>query len=198
MDWERRTVDYYDQNPDAFVEKTLTADMSKTRVRFLQHVQANGLILDFGCGSGRDTKAFMEAGYRVEATDGSEEMCVRASEYAGIPVRKMLFGELDAVNRYDGIWACASILHLPKEELLDVTRKIARALKTGGVFYTSFKYGDFGGIRGDRYYSDFMEETLRAFLANIPELHIKELWIAEDSLPEKRVLKWINVLAVKI
>lgn len=67
----------------------------------------------------------------MEAADGSEEMCRAASAYTGIPVKRMLFEELDAENRYDGIWACASLLHLPAEKLPDVLRKIERALKPG-------------------------------------------------------------------
>ncbi len=198
MDWEKQTLDYYAQDPDTFVSGTLSADMSEVRSRFLSYLPPEGIILDFGCGSGRDTKAFLEAGYRVEATDGSDELCVRASAYTGIPVRKMLFSELDYTDRYDGIWACASILHLPREELLNVFGKIASALKTGGVLYTSFKYGDFEGMRGGRYYTDFTEETLQTFLTKTKELQIKEMWIAGDSLPERRDLRWINVLAEKV
>ena len=198
MDWEMQTLDYYAQDPDTFVSGTLSADMSEVRSRFLSCLPPEGFILDFGCGSGRDTKAFQDAGYQVEATDGSEELCSRASAYTGISVRKMLFSELDAKDRYDGIWACASILHLPQAELLDVLEKITAALKTGGILYTSFKYGKFEGMRGGRYYTDFTEETLKAFFAKTKGLQIKEIWIAGDSLPERRDLRWINVLAIKV
>ena len=81
-------------------------------------IARKGIILDFGCGSGRDTKAFLDAGFRVDATDGSAELCALASSYTGIRVRQMLFNELDAVDQYDGIWACASILHLPGQNWL--------------------------------------------------------------------------------
>ena len=198
MDWQKQTLSYYNQDPDTFVSGTLSADMSEVRSRFLACLPPEGIILDFGCGSGRDTKAFLDAGYQVEATDGSEELCSRASAYTGIRVRKMLFSELDAKDRYDGIWACASILHLPRTELLDVLGKIAAALKTGGVLYTSFKYGDFEGMRGGRYYTDFTEETLKNLIAKAKGLQIKEMWIAGDSLPDRRDLRWINVLAVKV
>ncbi len=198
MDWKTPTLDYYNQNSDAFVSSTLSADMTDTQSRFLSCLPANGTILDFGCGSGRDTKAFGEAGYQVDAIDGSEELCVRASEYTGIPVKKMLFSELDAKDRYDGIWACASILHLPKAELLDALCKIAAALKAGGVLYASFKYGEFEGIRNGRHFTDFTEESLKAFLTKVNGLQIKEMWTTQDVRAERHDLKWINVLAEKV
>ena len=145
-------------------------DLSVPTRYLLQHNLLKGRILDFGCGSGRDTRAFLDLGYSVEATDGSEELCVRASEYTGIPVKKLFFQDLDAKEQYDGIWACASILHLPKQELYDVFRKMIRALKENGILYTSFKYGTFEGYRKERYFTDFTEQTLTEFLKPIKEL----------------------------
>lgn len=198
MDWKDQTLDYYDQNSDAFVSGTVSADMTDTQTRFLACLPSNGAILDFGCGSGRDTKAFLETGYQVDAIDGSEELCARASEYTGISVKKMLFNELDVKDRYNGIWACASILHLPRKELQDVLKKIVVALKTGGVLYTSFKYGDYEGIRSGRYFTDFTEETLKAFIEKTKGLQIKDMWITQDVRAERHDLRWINVLAVKV
>ena len=93
----------------------------------------------------------------MEAIDGSEELCKIASEYTGISVKQMMFHELSGVEKYDGIWACASILHLEKGDLPDVLQKMANALKTGGVIYTSFKYGDFEGERNGRYFTYLTE-----------------------------------------
>ena len=195
MDWRKETLDYYDQAPERFAAGTLTADMSDTRSRFAAHLPPNGLILDFGCGSGRDTKAFLEAGFRVEAIDGSAELCALASAYTGIQVRNMLFRELDEVNRYDGIWACASILHLPRTELVDVLGRLKMALKTGGILYASFKYGTFEGMRTGRYFTDFTEETLKAFWEPATSMKIFDLWITEDVRPGRKEEKWINLLA---
>lgn len=195
MNWKAQTLQYYDQAPDTFVSSTLSADMSDTQSRFLSCLPDSALILDFGCGSGRDVKAFLEAGYRVEATDGSEELCVRASEYTGINVKKMLFNELDAYDLYDGIWACASILHLPKTELADVLRRIETALKPGGVLYTSFKYGDFEGVRKGRYFTDFTEETLKKFWSQETSMKVFDQWITQDVRPGREEERWINILA---
>ena len=197
MVYRDQTLDFYAQNAEAFAAGTLAADMSDTQSRFTALLPPSALILDFGCGSGRDTKAFLDAGFRVEATDGSAELCAQASAYTGIPVRCELFGELDACEKYDGIWACASILHLPKTELAEVLGKIERALKPGGVLYTSFKYGEYEGMRNGRYFTCFTEETLAAFWKDVNGLRITDRWITEDVRPDRKEEKWINLLARK-
>lgn len=135
MDWEKQTLEFYHLNNDAFIAGSLSVDMSPARNRFTALLPPNALILDFGCGLGRDTKAFLDAGFRVEAADGSEELAAKAAEYTGIQVKHMLFQDLDVENRYDGIWACASILHLPKAELGKVLRRIEKALIPNGTLY---------------------------------------------------------------
>ena len=194
-DWKQETLAYYEANTDDFITGTLAADMQATRDRFAALLSPHALILDFGCGSGRDTKAFLEAGYRVEAVDGSEELCLKASAYTGIPVKKMLFQELDAVERYDGIWACASILHLPKDELASVINKMETALKMGGVLYASFKYGDFEGMRNGRYFTYFTDEKLKEFWASVTNMPIFDMWITSDVRAGREEEKWINFLA---
>lgn len=196
--WQSDTLRYYKDRQDSFVEGTLGADMSEAQGRFLAHLPKGAYILDFGCGSGRDTKAFLNLGYRVDASDGSPELCQKASEYTGIAVKPMLFGELDAVDRYDGIWACASILHLPKAELRDVLGKIAVALKEGGILYTSFKYGTHEGMRNDRYFTDFTEDTLAEFWKAVDSLEIVEQWITQDVRKGREDERWINILARRV
>lgn len=162
------TIKYYNQNADQFVQGTLSVDFAAIQERFLAELSADAYILDFGCGSGRDTKYFLEKGYLVEATDGSVELCKRASEYTGIWVKQMLFEELDESEKYDGIWACSSILHLNKCVLKDVLKKMAAALKENGVVYTSFKYGDFEGERNGRYFTDFTPEVFKEYMREVP------------------------------
>ena len=191
------TINYYNQNAENFIANTQNADMHPTQERFLRLLDANTSILDFGCGSGRDTKYFLEKGYQVTATDGSAELCRLASEFTGIKVKEMLFDELDAMNQYDGIWACSSILHLPKKELLPVIQKMCEALKDNGVIYTSFKYGDFEGERNGRYFTDFTEKTFREVVEKIPELTIEEHWITSDVRPGRGEEKWLNLILRK-
>ena len=177
-----KTLRYYTENADLFIAGTISADLSATQERFLAGLAPGASILDFGCGSGRDTKAFLKRDYRVTATDGSPELCRLASEYTGIPVRQMMFQKLDEHEAYDGIWACASILHVPSAELPAVFRRMITALKPGGIIYTSFKYGTFEGERNGRRFTDFTEGSFEAFLKQFPELTIEDQWISNDVL----------------
>ena len=193
-----KTIEYYNQNADMFAQGTRLVDFTVVQERFAKMLPAGSRILDFGCGSGRDTKYFLEKGYRVEATDGSAELCKLASAFAGIEVKEMLFQDLDARGKYEGIWACSSILHLSKRELLPVIRKMCDALKDNGVIYTSFKYGDFEGERNGRYFTDFTEDTFDKFIKVIPELTIEEEWITSDVRPGRGEEKWLNLILRKI
>ena len=191
------TIDYYNQNAKNFIENTQNVDMHLAQDKFLQLLDSQSSILDFGCGSGRDTKYFLEKGYHVTATDGSAELCKLASAFTGIEVKEMLFQELDDINKYDGIWACSSILHLPKKELFPVLRKMCIALKSAGVIYSSFKDGDFEGERNGRYFTDFTEDTFRDFIKDIPELTIEDHWITSDVRPGRGNEKWLNLIIRK-
>lgn len=199
-----RTLDYYNTHPELFVSDTVDANMSAAQNIFLAAVSQENQplntirLLDYGCGSGRDTKRFLELGYQVEALDGSEELVKIASEYTGIPVRLQLFQELEDVNRFDGIWACASILHVEKGELSDIFRRVSRALKNNGVFYSTFKYGTFCGERNGRYYTDLNEEEFTAICKTVPEFRIEKTWISNDVRPGRSEEKWLNVIVRKV
>ena len=193
-----KTIEYYNQNADMFAQGTRLVDFTVVQERFAKMLPAGSRILDFGCGSGRDTKYFLEKGYQVAATDGSAELCRLAGSFTGIKVKEMLFQELDEIGVYDGIWACSSILHLPKQELLPVIRKMCDALKDNGVIYTSFKYGDFEGERNGRYFTDFTEDTFDKFIKVIQELTIEEEWITSDVRPGRGEEKWLNLILRKI
>ena len=191
------TLTYYNQNAQSFTAATVSVDFTATQTRFTPHLSQGASILDFGCGSGRDTKYFLSQGYQVEAIDGSEELCKLASEYTGIPVTHMLFQELDVEERYDGIWACSSILHLPLEELKPVLEKMAKALKPQGIIYTSFKYGNFAGERNGRYFTDMTETSFAVLMQDITALKTEEQWITSDARPGRGEEKWLNVILRK-
>lgn len=192
-----KTLDYYNQNADTFFAGTVSVDFKQTQNKFLDFLNEEAHILDFGCGSGRDTKYFLEAGMKVDAIDGSEEMCRIASEYTGIEVQQMLFQELDAHDQYDGIWACASILHLPKNDLKIVLQKMTTALKMHGIIYTSFKYGEFEGERNGRYFTDFTIDTFQTLIQDIEGLQIKEDWMTGDVRPGRGEERWLNLILQK-
>lgn len=192
-----QTLQYYQQNTEQFVKGTVDVDFSGVADRFLDYLKPHAKILDFGCGSGRDTRYFLNKGYSVDAIDGSPELCAYASKHTEIQVQCHLFQELDEEDRYDGIWACASILHVPKAELTDVFRRMIRALKVEGVLYTSFKYGDVEGTRNGRYFTDFTSESFHEFLQQFSDLELIDEWITCDVRPERSEEKWLNLILRK-
>lgn len=191
------TLDYYNQNSKLFTCDTKNVEFSSLQDEFASLLREGATILDFGCGSGRDTKAFLDAGYKVDATDGSVEMCKVASAFTGIEVKQMLFSELDAVDKYDGIWACASILHCNKDELVDVINRMIFALHSNGIIYTSFKYGEGEVWRGERFYTDFTENSFTEFMKQFPSLVIEKMWISSDVRPGREEEKWLNIILRK-
>lgn len=188
-----KTLNYYNQNADSFIEGTVSVNFKEVQDKFLQLLLGKK-ILDFGCGSGRDTIYFLKSGFDVTATDGSEELCKYASEYTGIQVKQMLFQDLDDVDYYDGIWACSSILHLSKNELRIVMNKMSRALKSGGIIYTSFKYGNFEGERNGRFFTDFTIDEFTDFVKDVKEMAIEEYWITGDVRPGRGDERWLNLI----
>ena len=211
------TIAYYDAHAEDFAARTLPADLSSVAEAFLALVPAGGRILDFGCGAGRDARLFMDRGYNVDAVDGSAQMCRVARERSGVPARQMLFSELSAQEEYDGIWACSSVLHLPKRELGPMLGQMTRALKHGGVLYLSFKNDDFEGERNGRYFTDFTERSFLEFLGTTgcaDELGCGKLqngdlqaeaeaedgdalprfWISNDVRPGRGDELWLNML----
>ena len=193
---DNSTIEYYNQHVKQFVSTTVDVDFKEKQDKFINKLPGKN-VLDFGCGSGRDTKYFLKSGLNVTAIDGSSEMCRAASEYTGILVRKMLFEELNEKDCYDGIWACSSILHLPKKILKRVFFKMADALRSNGIMYTSFKYGNFEGERNERYFTDFTIETFSDFIKEVPEIYIEEKWISTDVRPGRNKEKWLNLILRK-
>ena len=191
------TLEYYAANAEAFASSTVDVAFSSVQKCFEGLLQPGARVLDFGCGSGRDAKHFLEAGFAVDAVDGSPELCRIASELTGLPVRCMRFEELSAQSIYDGIWACSSILHVPSRQLLALLAKMAAALKPGGVVYTSFKLGEFEGVRNGRYFSDFTPESFARLLDKVPALREEEHWISGDARPGREEEKWLNLILRK-
>ena len=193
-----RTIDYYNENAKDFVQGTISVDFTKVQHKFIDKLEKGDYILDFGCGSGRDTKYFIDNGFKVDAIDGSEELCKLASDYTGINVKHMYFQQLSDIDKYNGIWACSSILHLKYEELVRVIEKMNLALKQNGIIYTSFKYGDFEGERNGRYFTDMTEISFKKLIENIKDLEIEEYWITSDVRPGRGEEKWLNLILRKI
>ena len=194
---EQKTIEYYNSKAEEFYESTVNADMSDQYYLFEKYLGDGTHILDCGCGSGRDSKHFLENGFKVTAIDGSEELCKKASELTGLEVKHMYFQDLNFDNDFDGVWACASLLHVEKDRLPDVLKKITRVLKGGGVLYASFKYGDFSGERNGRFFTDLDDKSFETLIADIPELVLKEKYISTDVRPGRENDRWLNAIVIK-
>ena len=189
----RDTITFYDTNADAFVAATVQLEMSVLHDRFLANLPEGGLLLDAGCGAGRDAKAFLERGYAVSAFDASAEMVARASAFIGQNVKVLRFDEFDEPPIFDGIWACASLLHVPEAELPGTFARIWAALKPTGSFYFSFKYGEGERTKDGRHFTDATEERLLEWLAELPDVGFQDVWTTEDVRADRQEI-WLNVI----
>lgn len=190
------TNDYYRDNSHEFFESTVDADVHPLYEHFCKYICPGGKILDFGCGSGRDVKAFLDMGYDSVGVDGSSEMCALASSFAGTIIKHMDFADLDSHNEYDGIWACASLLHVESLKLPSIIVKMRDALKVSGVMYMSFKYGDYEGLRDGRYFTDMNEERFSIIIKDIDGVELVEKWYSEDVRRDRNV-QWFNAILRK-
>ncbi len=187
---------YYNTNAKDFFEGTVSADMSAHYTAFLEKLSEEAHILDVGCGSGRDSLYFKKLGYKITAMDISTQLCKLASEYIGQEVLELSFQDMAFEAEFDGIWACASLLHVPSGELPAITGKLKKALKVGGILFASFKYGDFEGERSGRYFYDLTEQKAEQIFRD-SGFKVEKMWITEDVRPERVDEKWLNVLAIK-
>lgn len=191
------TLDYYNENARDYINSTKNVEFAGMQDKFLGFLKPGNRVLDFGCGSGRDIKYFLEKGFQVDAVDGAIEFVKLASEYTGVQVKQMLFQELDVDGIYDGIWACSSILHLPGKELENVLGKMAKALVSRGIAYISFKYGDWEGERNGRYFTDMTEEKMKCMLDKTDIFLIEDMWVTSDVRPGREDEQWLNLILRK-
>lgn len=192
------TLGYYNANASSFCSDTLDVEFSALQDAFARHVPAGGRILDLGCGSGRDTRAFLSRGYQVVAVDGSEELCTIARRVSGADVVHATFEEFEPEGRFDGVWACSSLLHVPKGELVPLIKKYADHLRPGGVFYLSFKYGEFEGWRNGRWFLDLDEDGFARVMEGVSQLCVMELSVTGDVRPGRSGEKWLNAFCRRV
>ncbi len=191
------SIEYYNQNAAEYFERTVDIDMQDSWDRFMKLLPEGGSILDLGCGSGRDSAYFVSCGFDVTAMDGSEEMCNLASIHIGQDVLELSFDEIDFKEVFDGIWACASLLHISSDRIDSIFAKVIDSLKNDGVLYMSFCYGDFEGERNGRYYRDYRTKTIKELISGYENLEIIEIQKCEDLNPDSDRV-WIYALIRKI
>ena len=189
------TLDYYNKNSEEYFNSTLNVDMTNTYKAFLKLVPKGGKILDLGCGSGRDSMNFMKLGYEVTAVDGAKELAKKASVLLGNEVIVSTFEELELKEKFHGIWACASLLHIKREDLKTVLNNLYNNLEDNGVFYMSFKYGEKEYVDDkNRYFNCFTDESIISFINENTKYNILGLYITEDKLGRVNEVKWVNLI----
>ena len=192
------TLDYYNKNSEEYFNSTLNVNMTNTYKAFLKLVPKGGKILDLGCGSGRDSMNFMKLGYEVTAVDGSKELAKKASVLLGNEVIVSTFEELELKEKFHGIWACASLLHIKREDLKTVLNNLYNNLEDNGVFYMSFKYGEKEYVDDkNRYFNCFTDESIISFINENTKFNILDLYITEDKLGRVNEVKWVNLICNK-
>ena len=190
------SIDYYNQNAQAFIDSSIDADVRNLYDKFLPEIPEGGRILDAGCGTGRDTLAFRKLGYLVDAFDASEEMVKHSRSLTGVDVKLDTFMSFASEADYDGIWACASLLHVPRSELASTIKKLFTHLKDGGHFYFSMKLGDGERRVNGRTFTDFSIENIADLIEDIDKIILRGFWITNDVRPA-RTDQWINVILAK-
>lgn len=192
---DKSTISYYDTRAREYVEGTFETDVRALYKRFLKYIPDGGVILDAGSGSGRDTLAFKSLGYVVEAFDASTNLASISSNLTGTQTKVMTFQEFSDDRKYDGIWACASLLHIPMRQMHQSLEKLVSAIRVGGVIYMSFKYGSSERALPDgRHYTDLNERKLRILLERFPSIKINELWISEGEGEFAGRGRWLNCI----
>lgn len=188
------TIDFYNAHAQEFYDQSVNADMTSLYFKFLVEIPKGGSILDAGCGSGRDSSFFLKEGYNVISLDASSEMVRLSSNLLDRTVYQIAFQDLDFDNEFNGIWACASLLHVSRKEMDNVMNRLARALKSNGVIYASFKYGDKEEYRSQRFFNYYKEQSFMKLMERHHYLTMINTWVTEDVRKERQGELWFNVL----
>ena len=191
------TLAYYDRQAADFAGQTAGLDLGPLYDRFLRYVRPGGIILDAGCGPGRDALAFAERGYKVVAFDASEEMVrlARARLGGSADVHLMRFNDVSWHREFDGIWACASLLHVPAASFPNIALRLVDALRPGGAWYMSFKLGEGERLAEGRLFVDQTEATLHSALSRLP-VGFVEYWQSTDLRPGRQAEHWLNAVLI--
>jgi len=194
-DYTVSTVSYYDDHAAEFCKNTASVDMRSLYAPFLDEVPFGGRILDAGCGSGRDSLAFLKMGYQVVSMDASAEMVKATTTLTGCEAKLLRFDALEFDSEFDGIWACASLLHIARRDLNPVISRLTKSLKLNGILYLSFKHGENERIEGERFFNDLNEALLKTLLADHPQLALVRTWVTEDVRNDRRGRQlWLNAI----
>jgi 2-polyprenyl-3-methyl-5-hydroxy-6-metoxy-1,4-benzoquinol methylase len=187
------SIDFYEANAEDFFRRSLAIPVIPEHARFAAMLPAGGRVLDAGCGAGRDALAFREAGFKVTATEAAPALAVLARDHTGLDVQVLRFDQMDWREAFDGIWTCASLLHVPRAKLPETIRRLASALVPGGVWFMSFKYGTQERDAHGRRFTDLDEADAEALLAQVPELDLLSMEVVSDARPDRPDDRWLSL-----
>ena len=191
------TLQYYEKFGDNFIKETLNKQMQIQYAMIEKYLNKGSHILDAGCGSGRDSLYFKQKGYKVTAFDASKKMVEFASKFLKQEVQLLSFDELTFKNKFDAIWASASLLHIPKSNISDTINKLYLALKPDGVLYASFKHNKEEFIKDGRIFNSYTKESFEELIESTPFKKCEEVVILEDSRADRKGELWLNAILYK-
>ncbi len=194
---EKAALKYYDANSDNYADVTQEIDMSDIYERFELYLKDEDKLLDAGCGSGRDSKYFLEKGYDVTSFDGSKKLAEHASSFIGKNVLNMKFSQLKFKEEFNGIWACSSLIHLSRKAFVKVLSKFYDALKPEGYAYISLKYGESEIVKDGRIFTSYTQSLVKDIIETKTSFEIKEIWITSDKRKNRENEKWLNLILYK-
>lgn len=189
------TESFYEEHANEYFERTVAADLSPIYKRFFGRLGSNARVLDLGAGSGRDLKAMRAAGFDPIGIDGSAALARMAEAFSGARCVVMRFEDLAFQSEFDGAWACASLLHLPKHVLPVVLGRLRSALKAHSPFYISMIQGSGEEALADgRFFAFYSQNELLTVLQQ-SGFTVQESWISNDSISVERRTRWLNMIA---
>ncbi|MDM8533197.1 class I SAM-dependent methyltransferase [Clostridiaceae bacterium HSG29] len=191
-------ITYYNENYDKYISESFKADMSLLYNEFEKYLNVKDIILDLGCGSGRDSLYFHNKGYNVISLDGS----IKIIEHLKIILKNEIvfstFEEYKTDKKFDGIWACASLLHVKKESMEEILLKYIDLLSVNGIFFISFKLRDNNFSNNGRVFTCFTENSLKILLNKLLGIEIIKFIETKDVRKNRENEKWISVIIKRI
>ncbi|HEY0649315.1 class I SAM-dependent methyltransferase [Phenylobacterium sp.] len=188
------SVEFYEENAEDFFRRSIDADMAAGWQAFAALLKPGARVLDAGCGSGRDALALSRMGFAVTAMEASPKLATLARAHTGLPVQVLTFDQIAWRDAFDGVWACASLLHVPRAELPAVMTRIRDALVAGGAWWMSFRYGTEERQTPGRRFTDLDEAGAESLLASVGGLSLVSMDVTQDVRPDRAGDRWLSIL----
>ena len=194
------TIRHYDENAADYWEGTKSHDVRQNTEALLTHMDGPGpySILDFGCGPGRDLMHFTSLGHKAIGLDGSAELAALGRKHSGCEVLQQNFLSLDLpTSAFDGVFANATLFHVPRQELPRVLQELWQTLKAGGILFSSNPRGDNQeGFNGTRFGSFHSLEAWRGYISAAGFRELTHYYRPEGRPRDEQ--PWLAMVAKKV